>query len=204
MGNAMFERDQSKMPLIGSQTQNVTKLQPYVSPYNYLRATSDIVSLMTLEHQVRMTNLIVRLGYVTRIAEHDGMTPESRRDIENTAEELLRYMLFTDEARLEAPVRGDEEYVRAFEAEGRTDARGRSLHQLDLERRLLKHPCSYMIYSEAVESLPPVAKDYLYRRLWEVLTGRDESPTFRSLEKTDRQAIHEILAATKADLPEYW
>src|SRR5690606_29757656 len=152
------------------------------SPYNYLRASSDIVSLMTLEHQVRMTNLIVRLGYVTRIAEHDGMTPESRRDLQHPAEELLPYMLFTDEARLTAPVRGDEEYVRAFEAEGRTDAQGRSLHQLDLERRLLKHPCSYMIYSEAVEALPPVAKDYLYRRLWQVLTGRDESPTFRSLE----------------------
>ncbi|MBI1357764.1 MAG: hypothetical protein GC160_25785 [Acidobacteria bacterium] len=204
MGNATYERDQSALPLIGSQTQNVAKLQPYVSPYNYLRSTSDIVSLMTLEHQTRMTNLITRLGYVARIAERDGVTPEARREIENTAEELLRYLLFTDEAPLEAPVEGDPEYAEAFEARGPRDSQGRSLHQLDLQTRLLRYPCSYMIDSEAMESLPAVAKDRVYRRLWEVLTGRDESPAFGSLGKEDRRAIHEILAGTKKDLPEYW
>ena len=44
----------------------------------------------------------------------------------------------------------------------------------DLQRRLLKHRCSYMIYSPAFDALPATAKSAVYERLWNVLvrTGR--------------------------------
>ncbi|MGH9662815.1 MAG: hypothetical protein ACRD9L_00150, partial [Bryobacteraceae bacterium] len=66
------------------------------------------------------------------------------------------------------------------------------------------YPCSYMIYSEAFDAMPAAAKDRLYKRLWEVFTGRDTSPKFARLSAADRQAILEILRATKKGLPSCW
>jgi len=207
-----FERGGATTNLTGRTPFNLSDLGRYVSRYSYLRSTSDIVSLMILEHQTRMTNLITRLGYETRMALHEHPGAKSLGDfpeetggaIRRSAEELLRYMLFTDEAPLDEPVRGTSGFAEAFEARGRRDDQGRSLHELDLERRLLRYPCSYLIDSEAFEALPKPAKDQVYRRLWEVLTGQDESQAFASLSGDDRQAIREILVATKTDLPGYW
>jgi hypothetical protein len=47
-------------------------------------------------------------------------------------------------------------------------------------------------------------KEHLYSRLWEILTGQDQSATYASLNPATRRAIREILAETKRDLPEYW
>jgi hypothetical protein len=75
---------------------------------------------------------------------------------------------------------------------------------LDLERRLLKYPCSYLIYSEPFDGLPPSAKAVVYRRMWDVLSGRETGDRYSTLSRADRTAIIEILRETKADLPEYW
>ena len=69
---------------------------------------------------------------------------------------------------------------------------------------MFRYPCSFLIYSNAFDSLPSVAKDRVYRRLWEVLTGQDTSPRFAYLSEADRRAILDILLATKAGLPDYW
>jgi carbonic anhydrase len=52
--------------------------------------------------------------------------------------------------------------------------------------------------------MPANAKEPLYRRLWEVLSGKDRSPAFAYLTDSDRRAILEILVATKPSLPEYF
>jgi len=212
MGNVTYERDLWPTSLLGSESDNVQSLYPYINPYNYLSPGSDIASLMLLEHQTRMTNLIVRLGYETRIALSDSpaatsldeLPEKARNGIEAASEELLRYMLFADEALLDEPVRGSDDFKADFEAAGPRDNKGRSLRTLDLDRRLLRYPCSYMVYSKAFNALPAPAKRLIYQRLWQVLTGRDESPEFSRLTTEDRQAILEILLATKSDLPAYW
>jgi hypothetical protein len=212
LGNVLYERGDVSSSLVGEDPANVVDLSRYINPNAYLSSHSDIVSLMVLEHQTRMTNLIIRLGYETRIAlsGKSAKTPladlpeKPRRDITNAAEELLRYMLFTDEAPLESPVCGSSDFTTEFQTRGRKDKQGRSLHQLDLTHQLLRYPCSYLIDSNAFTSLPPAAKQYVYRRLWEVLTQRDKSQDFRSLKAEDRQAIREILLDTKTDLPPYW
>jgi hypothetical protein len=121
---------------------------------------------------------------------------------------LLRAMLFTDESRLEAPVRGTSGFAQEFAALGPKDGTGRSLRDLDLNRRLFRYPCSYLIYSEAFAALPEPALDYFYRRLWEVLNGKntdqDKNDVFKSLTKSDREAILSILQQTKPNLPGYW
>jgi hypothetical protein len=113
-------------------------------------------------------------------------------------------MLFADEALLDAPVKGTSTFARDFEGRGPRDPKGRSLRDLDLTRRMFKYPCSYLIYSEAFDGLPPVVRDRIYRRLWEVLTGADKSALFARLAPADRAAIREILGATKRNLPDYW
>ena len=67
----------------------------------------------------------------------------------------------------------------------------------------MRYPLSYMIYSEAFDALPADAKDAIYRRLWEVLSGRDRSPRYAHLSDADRRAIGEILLDTKPGLPSY-
>ncbi len=63
----------------GEETQNVTSLAQMFDTSKYLAPTSDIVALMTLEHQTRMTNLMTRIGWDARIALHDGKwDPEDR------------------------------------------------------------------------------------------------------------------------------
>ncbi len=46
--------------------------------------------------------------------------------------------------------------------------------------------------------------DYVYRRLWEVLSRQDKSKDFARLSTEDRQAILEILRDTKPSLPAYF
>ena len=87
---------------------------------------------------------------------------------------------------------------------GPRDEHKRSLRDFDLQSRLFKYPCSYLIYSETFDQLPDAAKDYIYRRLWDVLSGKDASAAFAHLTATNRQAIREILLATKKNLPDYW
>ena len=74
------------------------------------------------------------------------------------------------------------------------------LRDLDLTRRLLKYPLSYLIYSEGFDGLPPSVKAYVSRRLTAILTGADTSRDFSSLRPEDRKAILEILEDTKPEL----
>jgi hypothetical protein len=69
----------------------------------------------------------------------------------------------------------------------------------------MKYPCSYLIHSPAFDALPARARDPIYRRLWNVLSGQEQDAKYRSaLSRADRQAIVEILRDTKKDLPGYF
>jgi hypothetical protein len=62
-----------------------------------------------------------------------------------------------------------------------------------------------LIYSTAFDALPPRAKDPIYRRLWDVLSGQERDARYQSaLSRADRQSIIEILRDTKKDLPDYF
>ncbi|HEY1240909.1 MAG TPA: hypothetical protein VGF16_10145 [Bryobacteraceae bacterium] len=181
----------------GSDSQNVTKLDGFFEVSRYPAATSDLVALMTLEHQTRMTNLITRIGWDARINAKDPK-------LDGKIEELLGYMLFTDEAPLKAPVAGVSSFAKSFAERGPRDKQGRSLRDFDLKTRLFRYPLSYMIYSAAFDSLPEVARSRVYQRLYDILAEKDHSKTFESLAAADRRAILEIVRDTKPGLPAYW
>lgn len=171
----------------------------------YLTPHSDVVALMVLNHQTRMTNLLTRLGWQARIAAHDAKTPGALpAHVRDTAYELVDYMLFIDEAPLPSPVRGASSFAKDFPSRGPRDSKGRSLRDLDLSSRLLRYPCSYMIYTETFDALPASAKTIVYERMWAILSGAAKEPEYSKLPPADRRAIVEILRETKKDLPGYW
>jgi hypothetical protein len=72
---------------------------------------------------------------------------------------------------------------------------------LNLRTRLLAVPVSYLIRSEAFDSLPPETLDYLRSRLWEILSGADASGRFAHLSGGDRESILRVLREVKAPWP---
>jgi hypothetical protein len=109
-----------------------------------------------------------------------------------------------DEAPLSSAVRGSSTFAQDFPGKGPRDKRGRSLRDLDLTRRLLRYPCSYMIYTDAFDGLPAAAKNAVYERMWEVLSGKETNKIYASLTLADRRAIVDILRETKKGLPGYF
>jgi hypothetical protein len=188
-------------------TQNVTSLAAWFNTSKYLAPTSDIVALMTLEHQTRMNNLMTRIGWDGRIALREGkgtLDPAARERINTEIEEMVGYMLFVDEEPLKDQVKGVSTFTKTFAERGPKDAKGRSLRDFDLQKRLFRYPLSYLIYSAAFDGMPDVVRDRVYQRLYEVLTGQDKSQTFAGISASDRQAVLEIVRATKPNLPKYW
>jgi hypothetical protein len=112
--------------------------------------------------------------------------------------------LFSGEASLSDRIAGTSGFAEYFTGLGPRDPRGRSLREFDLQRRLFKYPCSYLIYSDAFGALPDPVKQHIYRRLGMILTGQDTDPKFAHLSGEDRKAIYEILTETHADVSASW
>jgi hypothetical protein len=147
---------------------------------------------------MHMMNLITRVGWEFRVAASLESASGKRnenidRQLRDATNELVDYMLFVDEAKLPGKVEGTSGFSEKFSALGPKDSKGRSLRQFDLEHRLMKYPCSYMIYSPAFEAMPAEAKKSIYERMRQVMSAR--------FSMSDRQAIVEILHDTKKDWP---
>lgn len=126
------------------------------------------------------------------------------RYLKNPVEALLRYMLFTEEAPLPGPLSANPEFVGHFLKDAHRDSKGRSLRDFDLKTRLFKHRCSFLIESDSFRELPAPLRDVLLARLWEILTGQDQSEAFSKLEAASRRETLEILREVLPDLPPYW
>jgi hypothetical protein len=205
MGNAVAHDSAQPRNLDRTGAQNLLSLGRRFDATNYLAKTSDIVALMTLEHQTRMTNLMIRSAWDARVAMLKGaLDSEASQRIDGDVEAMVAYMLFTDETKIYDPIQGVSSFTATFPQRGPRDRQGRSLRDFDLQTRMFKYPLSYMIYSETFDSMPDVVRERVYRRLYDVLTGKDTSKTFARLSEGDRLAIFEILVDTKAGLPAYW
>lgn len=198
--NAVASNPADPGTLVRDARQNLTTLAGLFDPAGYLAATSDIVALMVFEHQTQMTNLMTRVAWDARLAR---LKPRAT-DFDGDVEDLVEYMLFAGEAPLTVPIEGVSTFAKSFPARGPRDRRGRSLRDFDLKTRLFRYPLSYMIYSAQFDALPGVARDRIYRRLYDVLTGAPGADPFAHLSAADRAAILAILRDTKTNLPGYW
>jgi len=193
MGNEIAKSGRNRIDV--EHGANVSDLKGRTVAAWYPSPHSDLLALMVLNHQLGMHNLITRMDYEARLG---------RPELPATIEAALRYLLFTNEAQLRDGAKGTSPFGSEFAAQGPTDRKGRSLRQLDMQHRLFRYPCSFLIYSDSFEGLPASAKEPFYRRLWEVLSGTDQSAAFAGLRAEDRRAILEILVDTKKGLPEYF
>lgn len=194
-GNVFVEGVSAYPVLDPVKGQNVTDLSRFFDTGRYLKPTSDIVALMTIEH---------RDGFLDRVAvlKRQSFTGDDAYDA--AVEDLADYMLGVGEAPLTAPVSGVSTFSQTWPAQGPRDTAGRTLRAFDLNTRLFRYPLSAMIYSPAFDALPPNARTGVLDRLLAVLSGADRSPRYAGLDLADRRAALEIAASTKPGLPPAW
>ena len=204
MGNAVAPDPARPADLEESGTQNLRSLASKIDPSKYLTSTSDIVALMTAEHQTHMTNLITGLSRQFRQTSNNGNSAKSKPGLDKAIDQIVDYMLFVDEAPLRERVQGVSSFTSTFPQRGPRDRHGRSLRDFDLQRRLFRYPLSFMIYSEIFDAMPAAAQQRIYQRLFDVLSGKDRSPKYAHISDLDRNAILEIVRDTKAGVPDYW
>ena len=142
---------------------------------------------------MRAINLLTKLNKESRA----GSADVTRR----LSDELADYLLFVDEAPPSAPLTPRPGFAKSLEAAAPKDRQGRSFGQLDAVNRLLRYPCSYMVYSDAFDRLPAAIKETVYRRMLDTLTTDNPAVTHAAATAADRRAVLEILRDTKPDFP---
>ena len=172
MGNAIAADPFRPLDLEPSHSQNLTTLTDKIDVSKYLAGTSDIVALMTLEHQVGTANRLNALTFQYGRAKRDGVSDADWTELDGDIDDLVGYMLFVDEAPLLGPVKGVSAFTLTFPQRGPRDKQGRSLRDFDLQTRLFRHPMSYLVYSDLFDGLPAPVRERVYRRLYDVLAGK--------------------------------
>ncbi|MEQ1822156.1 MAG: hypothetical protein ABL949_06590 [Fimbriimonadaceae bacterium] len=208
MGNVTVTGTGASITIDPEKGANIGDLSGFFDTKNYLSPHSDIVALLIAEQQMTIQNLITKAGFLTRRALKGsadlvkfGFTEEHvakgiHDQVQNACEPLVEALLGTDEPALTAPVSGTSGFERFYANAAPADKAGRRLSELDLKTRLLKYPCSPMIYSVSFENLPEQAKSQVMFRIREVLTGKDQTKPFSHITSVDRKAILEILSDT--------
>lgn len=159
-----------------------------------LSGQSDVVALMTLEHQTQAANLITRLSWLARMA-------APNIEVNSAVDDLVRYFLFADETPLGTPVVGASTFLKTFPEQGPHDHMGRSLRDFDLNTRMFRYRLSYMIYNPAFDQIPKLARQTVYEKLRRALIdglGGGHIP------QGERSAIVEILRDTKPESARYF
>lgn len=217
LGNAIVDGRNGPEDLDVDAGANVTDLTEHLNTAPYITPDSDIVALMVLGHQVFVHNRIAAANFSARTTKrdaevmnralerpHEYESDSTQRRYASAAEKVVECLLMVGEHRLSDPLAGTSDFAEQFAAQGPFDSQGRSLRQFDLRRRLFRYPCSFLVYSEAFDSLPDRLRQQVYQRMWEILSGEDQSKQFAHLTPADRNAIVEILRETKEDLPDSW
>jgi hypothetical protein len=216
LGNIQVRNVNELVNLESVRRGNVDNLDALFDTRPYLTNQSDIVALLVLQHQVTVQNLITRVNFEVRTAlAGEGLTgpaadiatvefpPAVRVELREFLDNLVNGMLFVDAAGFTSRINGNTGFDAWFQAQGPRDRKGRTLRQLDLNTRLFAYPLSYLVYSQAFESLPAYARNYVYERFADALTGADSTPGFAQLSAADRKAVLEILNTTKPDFAKF-
>jgi hypothetical protein len=177
--------------------------------FDYARypvANSDVLPQLLHEHQIGFVNRAVAATYHTRALLAKGPLDDAGiTDLNTQAREFTRYLLFADEVPLpKGGVAGEAAFKTDFLRTRYADTQGASLKDFDLQTRLFRYRCSYMIYGNAFAGLPVEFKQRVYHRLGEALDVAHPDAEYAYLPSAEKQAIRSILRATLNDLPAGW
>ncbi len=189
-----------------NQAGELTELD-FLTKNHFPLKTSDVVALAVLEHQCTIHNALImarlryqRAWYLYQSIEPEALqsdvTSSSWRVADSLAENIVNALLFVNEALIEGDgLSGDSAFIDAFEqASYRTESE-QTLRKLRAVGRLFKYRCSYMIHSEAFESLPETVKQRVYTRLKAALTEPNHTASAH-LGEREKAKILEILNQT--------
>lgn len=207
LGNELSIGSDEKHVTDTEKGANVVDLRRYIDIKPYLTPHSDIVALLVLEQQMDVQNRLTRAGNRVRgILRSEGLSedvlPEGNAlaRVQAACEPLVEALLCVGEVKLTSPISGTSAFADHYAASGRRDSRGRSLNDLDLDTRLLKYPCSSLVYSESFDALPGAAKLMIGQRFGQILGADTATSSYENLTPADRKALLEILRETKPGL----
>ena len=208
MGNEPARGSETDPTLDRKRGTNVSDLNRYFDTGAYPTPHSDIVALMVLEQQTTIENGITQAAYATREAlkyadtmvllgwERTHVDEGTAERVAHACEPLVRSLLGVDEPPLTAPLTPSNDFAKKYALSAPSDPQGRRLSDLDLKTRVLRYPCSPMIYGQAFHGLPQIAREQVFRRLREVLSGKDRSVHLAGLTTDQQAATLAVLDAT--------
>lgn len=182
--------------IAGNITKITNNFGQNFSVDKYPVPTSDILPHLIHEHQVGFVNRVVEAAYRARTIQHlnpGAPTEEQTKELDDQARILVRYILFADEVPLPGPIEPDAAYKSDFLQNKRVSKNGASLKDLDLNTRLFKHRCSYMINTPVFDKLPSILKQRVQTQLQAALTN---DPAYSYLPTEEKNAIRAILSET--------
>lgn len=201
LGNRIYQETDTREET--RSTPEYRTLADVIDVSKYPRDSSDIISLMVLEHQCRVHNLLAAasMNYRRTYWFKKSLDPQSDPDqgkagelADEVAVEIVDALLFKDEAPIgDGGVDGDTAFQDAFAKRIPKTKNGDSLAEFQLADRLFKSRCSYMIYSPAFTVLPPRVKSAVLKQLSGILEDETKFPEMKSPE---RRRIIEILRET--------
>jgi hypothetical protein len=199
-GNLVGRSDNDRyksQPGFRSSIQNLAEL---TAIEKYATNTSDWVAHLVLTHQMHGLNLMIRANLEERLGRHSDVV-----------EQLVRYLVFADEAPLNADAKHpvafewqSSSYAKWFRKQGRNDKQRRSLRDFDLQSRLFRYRLSYLVELDFFNQMESRCRERIYRRLWDGLTTNDRQKAFDHMDSKEKRAIIEIVAQTKSNRPAYW
>jgi len=207
LGNRTYEEENGRELPVSSP--EFATLEGKIDVSRYPKSTSDIVALMVLEHQCLVHNHLVAASMNYRRAHwlQKSLDPHGDPDqgaagklADDAARKIVDLLLFQNEASLgENGIEGDMAFQETFSARIPKSCDGRSLADFQLNDRLFKHRCSYMIYSRVFSKLPPRVKSAVITQLRETLEGRESNHKSLNIKSSERKKILGILADTLPD-----
>ena len=195
LGNFTYQAGQSLADAELLSNGNRADLSDLLDTGNYLTPYSDIVALLVMQHQIEVQNVMTRVNwnYQQRLAENAQLQDG---ELEELARPLLDALLMANEAELGDSIEGVSGYSDYFQSLGPEDEQGRSLRDLDLQERVFTYPLSYLIYSDAFQSLPQALLRHLKTALHDILSGAQDHPDYPYLDARLRNEILAIVAQT--------
>jgi hypothetical protein len=217
-GNLVLTSEQDPDPNQLAAQANLATLDKLVDVRPYLRPSSDVTALLVFEHQVYVQNALTKanqqclrmMDYQKRLQAElkqpvtDEPTYESVEHVfASASQEVLDALLCKGEAALpQGGIQGVGGFANAFSPTRKSQSSQPSLRELDLDRRLFRYRCSYLIQSATFDRLQPTLRRRVLQRLWHVLTEPPAADSrYDYLEPAERDTIRQILTTTLRNLP---
>ncbi|MDR2214659.1 MAG: hypothetical protein LBE59_02325 [Nevskiaceae bacterium] len=198
LGNQPVRESTNTRALETLSPQNRRTLKDYYDTSKYLTPNSDLTALLVLEHQSTIQNQIMRVNYKlpSVLARLQMQGRDNRTAMAGLVEPLVKALFFDGAAQLDDAIEGNTDFAKHFVERGPVDSQGRNLRAFDLKTRVFRWPLSYLVYSQAFDSLSEPAWNYAADRIVQVLRGEDTTGLSERISAEDRAAVIQILQQT--------